>query len=137
MAELEPPASALRTRAGLRLEDERMSDVYEEDKPSVENRLGYMKGQLDALKEQVKNVHFADDARFSALENKVEMGFERITADVNRHFDDLGKRTTDLAEKLARGQGAVGVLDRVMGWIIPALLGGVMALLLYHMRAQL
>jgi hypothetical protein len=134
MSDPEAPASALRTRAGLRLEDERMSDVYEEDKPSVENRLGYMKGQLDALKEQVKNVHFADDVRFSALENKVEMGFERITADVNRHFDDLGKRTTDLAEKLARGQGAVSVLDRVLGWVVPCLLGGVATMLVFHMK---
>jgi hypothetical protein len=124
-----------RPRAALHFEDEIMPDDYNINKTSIESRLGYVEGKLDSLRDQVKEVSIFNGARFGTLETKVDQGFKEVFAEIARHFEDLGKRTTDLAEKLARGQGAVSVLDRVLGWVVPCLLGGVATMLLFHLKA--
>jgi hypothetical protein len=99
---------------------------------SSDRELGYIRGQLDLLKEQIRGAASAENSRFIALETKVDDGFRSLRKDMTEQFSGLGKRTADLATNLAARGLVFNLVDRITGWIIPAVLGVIGGVVLYH-----
>jgi hypothetical protein len=97
---------------------------------SFDGRLGWIEGQLDALKDQVEHVDSTGNSRFAALESRMDQGFREMSTNIDQHFTSLSQRTADLATQLATGHGMLSTVDRIMGWVVPCLIGGLVTLLL-------
>jgi chromosome segregation ATPase len=105
-----------------------MADDQYSQPLSLGERLEFVKGQLVALEKQVERGEDATSRRIDTIETKLDRGFEGVS----EKFKELATQTTDIAMRLARGQGALGFANRLATWVVPALVGGLVTLILFH-----